>query len=69
MKAYKEYLPRVRFCGVTKTWEGEVIGLPYVKFQSREIETLEAAFHEAVDHYLARKFLEEQTSAWRELLS
>jgi|GEM_PF-3294607 len=55
MMRYKGYIGRARRDTVSDTWEGEVVGLPAVKYRSKQKEQLEPAFQSAVDHYLTMR--------------
>jgi predicted HicB family RNase H-like nuclease len=51
--SYKNYSARVEYDPVDKIFVGHIIGIrDIVGFHGRTVEELEAAFHEAVDHYL-----------------
>jgi predicted HicB family RNase H-like nuclease len=51
--SYKNYSARVEYDPVDKIFVGHIIGIrDIVGFHGHTVEELEAAFHEAVDHYL-----------------
>jgi predicted HicB family RNase H-like nuclease len=51
--SYKNYSARVEYDPLDKIFVGHIIGIrDIVGFHGRTVEELEAAFHEAVDHYL-----------------
>lgn len=52
---YKGYIARISFSAVERVFVGKVFGVrDVIRFRGASVDELEAAFHDAIDRYLAR---------------